>query len=715
MVSYNPQQAWDLKLSYGSSTLELKLARGASGSPIQFEVNTAPTLQDAINTSQELTYSSTPPAQGKTQAITSVKKGAGKKDWKDGHYAFGESIETEDGFVRPGPLVSQTTVNGATVLDGFIVKDTLHNDGNVYIAAGRRIYYWDYTNQYWAIVNAPAWSTSTITDLLSFSGKLYVFFGTSANMGYSSDNGVTWTQVPGFTSSSDSKVSFGAIREQRSTRPKLMVLQQPDLTFEAEDPTLLSSWTVGNRVGQEASTLDAFTSLAIAPDGTPMFGKKTGWRSMDAFGNIDIKYPTRWPSSGQGTPNFANPVVGPRGNLYTVVHDYDILELSQGSISPGFGPARIGKGVPEMEKAVVALAGDADQHLFVALAGASGYVMKGLYNEDDGYWNYHGAYIKVGVALTCMWLAIDPNDNQLYLWMAPTATPFRPYRALIPRENIDTDTNARFVATANIRYGWHDNGFANDTKVSLQAMPVTRNLLTGTRSVQLLYREDSDSASFTAIGTYVDSPEPANTVDTYFPTSATGKRVELKAILTNSSSAGQAIIDRIIARHLTQHLCTNIITAMVLAEKGQLTRVGGKSDVSGQGMKDELNLAWRSIYPPLLTDENGRTWNIKIIDLKEISLKKSDMAFQIVMLEIPTIQSIAHSVGGVSHTHRLDVFTGDAATLAFTLTYPPIGPLLVEVGTTYQIEGTDFTRAGSVVTFTSAPILSASIHIYYMS
>ena len=655
MVSFTAQRAWDFTLTIGTTVLNLICARKENGE-IDFRVDSAPTVSDRIDTQAEESYSSVSPRQGKAQPLVSVIKGAGKKDWELGHYAFGESIETEDGIVRPGPLAVVTTVNGAANLDGAIAAHTLHNDGKIYIAAGRRIYYWDHSNQRYQIVSDPA-VDQTMTDLVSFQGVLYAFYGTANNMRYSADNGTTWNDVPSFTTSSGSAASYGCVREQRNTRPMLLVVVQPDLVFQAEDPLDLTSWDTGSRIGglhandvlvkagQEASTLDAFTSVTSAPDGTILFGKKFGWRTMDSFGNVDIVYPATWLSAGQGKDNFYRPVVGPKKNLYTVLHDYDIVEYADTNISPGYGPRAFGAGVTEMEKAIVAIAGDGIERLFVALAGTEGYVMKGVYGKEDGLWHYHGAYVKIGLTITYMYTAIDPQDTQLYLWIGTSLTPWLPYRVLLPRENLDSDSSARFAASGNIRYGYHDNGFADDNKVAIQAKPITRNLLAGTRTLELQYRKDADT-SFTSIGTYTDSPEPADLTDTYFPADVTGKRFELKALYTNSSSTGQVIIDRIIARYLTRHIRTNVITATVVASKGQLTRMGARSDVSGTGLRDALEDMREDVRLALLTDQDGRTWTVSIEQITEIELKKSDYAFRLVMLEIPSIAAPGDVEGG---------------------------------------------------------------------
>ena len=83
-----PQRAWDLTLTYSSVTLNLILARDEQHNPM-LSVSSAPSLNDKFDTSEEVTYSSIPPNQGKTQPLTDVSKGAGKADWEPGYYAFG--------------------------------------------------------------------------------------------------------------------------------------------------------------------------------------------------------------------------------------------------------------------------------------------------------------------------------------------------------------------------------------------------------------------------------------------------------------------------------------------------------------------------------------------------------------------------------------------------------------------------------------------------
>jgi len=62
-------------------------------------------------------------------------------------------------------------------------------NGNIYAAAGRVVYKWNDSEEYWAAVYADA--SNNITDMISFDGALYIGFGTAATYLRSTD-GTTW-------------------------------------------------------------------------------------------------------------------------------------------------------------------------------------------------------------------------------------------------------------------------------------------------------------------------------------------------------------------------------------------------------------------------------------------------------------------------------------------------------------------------------------------
>jgi hypothetical protein len=63
---------------------------------------------------------------------------------------------------------------------------------------------------------------------------------------------------------------------------------------------------------------------------------------------------------------------------------------------------------------------------------------------------------------------------------------------------------------------------------------------------------------------------------------------------------------------------------------------------------------------------------------------------------------------------NIDQFTGDGSTTNFTMSRPPsvgnAANIILFVGSTYQVYGTDYTTSGETILFTSAPTNSSVIH-----
>lgn len=737
-----PLNPYDVRIAYGSTTIRARLAKGQTGEP-EWHRGSAPALSAVINTEADSRYESIPPEQGRDVEILDVSRGAGAYDYEEGRYAFGESVETSTGVVYPGPAVVADTVNGAAALDGPVWSQAWHNDTD-FIAAGKKVYYWDYNNTIWqkTTTDPAAGAATKITDIHSFSSAtltiLLVCFDTVSDYQYSTNNGVTWLAPAG---GGQRKFKHFTTWEERTTRPILVGVNDPDILYKTEDPTDATLWDTGTRIGSGGSqNSEHFTSVATAPTGELLVGKRFGWRTMDSFSNVSMGYGRVQTSSGAGLENFAWPArVGQ--SLFVPIRDFDILRYERGVFTPGYGVSRFGPRVPEMQKAVVALAGDDTTWLYAALAGTDGYVMRG--REVGGKWEWHGSYARIGKTIhNRMWVSSYPlsangNTNQ-YLVVSTKDTPYLPYRMVIPNQSLDTDLTAdayvRFVTSASIRFGYVDAAQPHVTKILGQAIPETKNLATGSKTLTLAYRINS-AEGFTDLATFYDSPEPSNLNDTFFPSGTSCKRFEMKATLTGSTSTDKICLERMVIRAYRRPIRADSFQITILAEDAMATIQGGDSGLSWQDLQTKLFEARDSVTPPLLVNErNQAVWSVDIQDIKEDWVKAGDgsrtgqsapaMAFTLTMVELPTLGAIsaAASAGvlgntgavcGAPHTHRLDSFTGTSAQLAFVLGFTPIGPVEVHVGATYQIEGTNFSQSGTTITFVAAPALSAAIRVEY--
>lgn len=724
-----PLKQFHVRILYGASVIKAQLAPDPDSGQPMFRRATAPPLQPTINTQKDISNASTPPEQGYNQTLEDVSGGAGAYNYTPGRYAFGENVETATGAVYPGPRVVRDTLSGGGALNGPIWAVTRYGDRD-YIAAGVKVYYWDYSagTPLWVktATDPTAGAATKITDIINFEDILIVCFDTVADYQYSTDGGATWV-APAGAGDSPKRFKHFAIREQRSVRPLLVGVNDPDAYYETEDPTNADNWDTGSLIGSGGSAnADHFTSVSAAPGGDLLLGKRLGWRTMDAFGNVDILFPAPT-ARGLGLENFAWPAqVG--SALYVQVRDYDLLEWQQGTVRVIPSPRSAGPRVPEMRKAIVALAGDGTEWLYAALEGTNGHVMRGRYQGDRFVW--HGAYVKTGERIhNRMWLTSHPlgSDTNNYLVISSKATPYLPYRALIPSAPLEDDTDARFAASGYVRFGYANAGQDQVTKVLAQAMPVTRNLASGSATVTLAYRTDNAS-SFTTLNTFTDSPEPANIGDTYFPAGTSGKRWEIKATLTAAAATNLPILDQVNVLAYRRPVRRHAWTMTILAETG-IAQLGGQpSRLSAKGLQDALYAALQTITPPTIHNEfDGSVYTVDIQDIQETYVqydrgkgaaspnRAPALAFQLTLLELSTLTSYAQSSDGVPHNHKMDSFTGDGSDTTFVLTSTPLGPVLTTVEDTYQVEGVgeDFTRSGTTITFTSAPANNAAIRVQY--
>jgi hypothetical protein len=725
-----PLKQFHVRILYGASVIKAQLAEDPSTGQPMFRRATAAPLQPTINTQQDISNASTPPEQGYNQTLEDVSGGAGAYNYTPGRYAFGASVETATGAVYPGPLVVRDTLSGGGALDGPIWAVTRYGDKD-YIAAGKKVYYWDYTagTPLWVktATDPTAGAATKITDIINFEDILFVCFDTVADYQYSEDGGATWVAPSG---AGQKRFKHFAIREQRSTRPIMVGINDPDAFYELAapyDPRDSESWDTGSLIGSGGNAnADHFTSVTAAPGGDLLMGKRLGWRTMDSFGNVDIMFPAPT-ARGLGLENFAWPAqVG--SALYVQVRDYDLLEWQQGTVRVIPSPRTAGPRVPEMRKAIVALAGDGTEWLYCALEGTAGHVMRGRYQGDR--WVWHGAYVATGERINNrIWMTSHPlgSDTNNYLVMSAKATPYLPYRALIPSAPLEDDTDARFAASGYVRFGYANAGQDQVTKVLAQAFPVSRNLASGDATITLAYRTDN-ATSFTNLATFDDSPQPTDMTDTYFPAGTSCKRWELKATLTAATSTDLPILDQVNVRAYRRPQRTHTWQMTVLAETGIAQMGGQPSRLSAKGLQTALYAALQTIVPPTIVNEfDGSTYTVDIQDIAETYVqydrgkgsaspnRAPALAFTLTLLELPTLTSFASSSDGVPHTHTMDSFTGDNSDTTFVLSNTPIGPVLVYVDDAYKVEGTgeDFTRSGTTITFTSAPALNAAIRVLY--
>ena len=381
------------------------------------------------------------------------------------------------------------------------------------------------------------------TDILSFNNgtnRLLLWAaGSLHRYRVSTNDGATWAN--GTDASATLKVNYWGVKERGLAAATVMAAVSPDVIYVNTEPAA-GAWDTGTRVGTRDLT-DNFTSLATAPiTGEVLAGKKLGWRTFDSAGATIMAYGPVPASSGVGADNFTHPsIVG--GRIYALLNDFDIIEYDQGTITTGFGVANAGPRITEMQQAITALAGDGHRYLYAALKDTNGYVMRGSYQADSA-WHWHGSIIKLGLAIGRMWVSSHSAaaDKNQYLTMCPTASPYLPYRALIPRTDLQTDSDARFSTAGNIRFGYERAGQAHVFKKIAHQIMQSINVDTN-NTWNIAYRKD-DTLTWTSPSIVFN----VNSETEYYPANVYGKRIEFRATYASSANTNKPAIETLITR-----------------------------------------------------------------------------------------------------------------------------------------------------------------------
>jgi len=127
--------------------------------------------------------------------------------------------------------------------------------GNVYAAAGRCVYKWDDSNEYWHVVYADA--AYNITDMISFDGALYIGFGTN-QVYYRSTDGTTWA-VPS-TNSGNNRFATYFERARNASGNYALFKNRANTVNVTTDPSDTANWGSEITVGDSDRDITSLTS-----------------------------------------------------------------------------------------------------------------------------------------------------------------------------------------------------------------------------------------------------------------------------------------------------------------------------------------------------------------------------------------------------------------------------------------------------------------------
>lgn len=626
---------YDLTITNGPTTLGLLLASAPDGRKL-WKKDLAPGLAPVVQASGAISYASLPANQEVVGDLSDWSRGFGAYDHAPGYYQYADHVDCSwRGMALPGPFIETTAKNPAGALDGAIVRTVLHG-GVLFAAAGRRVYAWDGSN--WTEKDNCG---ATITDLASYNGTLLAALGSLTAYRYSTDGGATWNT----SILADPYATYFAVVQATAASALLWKAKDPTSLASASDPTNAGAWTVGPTVGDSGA---AFTGLhaTAGGGGVLLIGKATHLYRMDTAGMVSLAAGPYRPATGAGLPNFAG-ATELAGRVYYPVEDYGLIEYdpADGSVTTGMAPRDFGPTVSMAQAAITALTTDGEW-LYLALAGATGFLFKGRYGSLSplvgeragergnnrgrgiGGWVWHGAFIRTGIAVTSLWVSDDSSIR--YLWMGNAASDYTPRRARLARGNPLDDTNARYAYSGELYLGRYAANLREVTKVVRRLTLQTQNLdAASSRELGVLWTAD-EGAEHTAV---LVSASPESALDFRFTVDAVNagltayNRLQVHLGFLSGATGGVAytvppVLRGVFLRSLVRPVRRWRFEFTVrLGDLAAL--VGGATDI-GQTRRSLLALleqAARQAEPVKLTDRDGAVWWMVVDAYEEVELK----------------------------------------------------------------------------------------------
>lgn len=611
------QRAYDVAISNGNTTIGLMLVKDKDGRKA-WRRELAPGLAPVVRSDGDVDYRSLRPDQEIGADFTDLSGGFGAYDHEPGRYQYADGLDCSyPGTIVGGPYVASTALAPPGALDGAMGASCVHDNGTLFMGAGRRVYSWNGSN--WIDKdNAGA----TVHDIVSYRGTLVAALGHLTAYRYSTDDGATWTTS--ILAQPYAKY-FAVLPLVTGTGVPLLYTVRLNNAgtalelYSCSDPTNAGAWTLVATLGDGA---DDATSLRRAGVGKGLLiGTESALLLRDLAGNVSPVAGSYRKSTGAGLANFRSPVELD-GRVYYVVGDFGLLEydLETGRYRTGLAPLDYGPSVSIVQAGIVGLASDGEW-LYAGLGGATGFVFKARY--IGGRWVWHGAILRAAVSISFMTVALDGGNR--YLRMGRGASNFTPVRALLPRGNPLQDAAARFGLSGDVYLGRYTAGLREVDKVARRLSLQTEKLDAGAgREIAVLWAAD-EAAEHAAV---IVNTSPEADLDFKFTADPAAadltvyRRLVLHIGLLNSTGAvpatTPAVLRGVVLRSLVR--TTRRWRFEFTARLGDMQAlVGGTLDPAAtwSSVLGQLETAVRQSQPVRLLDRQQRTWWVVIDSFQE--------------------------------------------------------------------------------------------------
>jgi hypothetical protein len=528
-------------------------------------------------------------------------------------------------------LTTVTVKTGDTAFSDADCFPCVHTDGNLYVAVGRYIYQYDYTDEEFDEVKDLG-SGTTCTHLVSYGANVYAACGASVKYYYGATT--SWTQ---------STISDGYADKFAVVQTTLWKLLSNGECKSSTNPINGGSWSTANTVGE---TSDPGRNL-LEILGRLIVLKESGGYSIDAAGTI--------------TQLFKAPATFLQNN-YKCVHDYhNMAFLATGNeglqiYNRGFlDSVHPRRWAPKSNDALGYVRGmtDDDEYLYVLLSDSPIIAgrLQNIGGQEDFAWHplWYDATLRSEDNDLARALIIHRNaaadGTRLWIFFADLdGSTRKPGYIELPASGVNPqyDLGAAEVSfptsgTNEFTTGYMDWGLAATPKAFYSVRLKTENL-TANITVKVSYAID-DASSFTDLATWTSNTDTHQ----FFPASTTGKRIRLKFTLaTNAATTTPALINfslHAALRPKPKKVWDFVVNVDDYAQKYD----GSSSSQLESWVATQLHTAATTTWPCTLWDRRGSSHTVTLlpgypreIEVDDLEQGRFSSLFQLRMIEATT-------------------------------------------------------------------------------
>lgn len=500
-----------------------------------------------------------------------------------------------------------------------------------FMAAGPYIYEWDLATTTWVqrADHSGTFSGASYLSFVEIDGVLMASRGTGADYATSTD-GITWTA---FTSA-DENADYAVLRGNASDVASVWKIND-NLIKVNPDPTA-NSWTGGDEIGNTGET----TRGAICVDNTIYVFKDRAIYTYDGTNTQDV-----WSTSYIDSSNGKGAYLWGNGKMYAPygrrLREIDPNPNAIQTIGTAYPTP--GMDSTELLGTITALGGD-DNWLYMAMKNRAGntYLMRG--NDSRGTWVWHTiAYLGANDcnALSVVGPGVLHATNPAVVFGYGTAGHYTvlPQQDLLPSEDpavtFETDEGSAY-------FPYVDFGAQTFPKFLNRGALLGYGLSAG-RYATLEYEKDRDGAVTSLVAAVGDSLTEANEDD-----EVEFHLIRAVLLMATGDSSATPTVDALALGATLNPTRKRTWNPRIVLSDGIEFRDGEDMEVASPSAALMRRILFASVRRRLtLTDRDGITYTVRLLDIQPVALKDKDMgdaeyeasSYVLTLVEINTLTS----------------------------------------------------------------------------